>query len=179
MLKPIVLFPDARLLKPSLAIRDSIFRKPAFKQLLVDLIEDMKDTMLDARGMGLAAVQIGVLKRIIVVDMAALPLDARPVDAPILTFINPSITLVSKDKATAEEGCLSLPGCSAIVTRPAAIWMSYLSINGVPNSIKAEGTLARCLQHEIDHLDGRLIIHAGEARWQNEEKSKRTMRDAG
>jgi peptide deformylase len=172
MLKRIVLFPDALLLRRSFPVSDELLSRtaPQSKRRLAEIIENMKDTMLDARGMGLAAVQIGILKRIVVVDMASLPIASRPVDAPILVFINPSILLVSKEKVTAEEGCLSLPGCCVQVTRPASMWMNYRNIDGVLNNIKADGTLARCLQHEIDHLDGRLIIHAGEAVWRNERK---------
>ena len=115
------------------------------------LIRDMFDTMYAANGQGLAAPQVGVSRRIIV-------LDVPQSDAPAYALINPRIVEQSAETARAEEGCLSIPGVSDVVERPARVVVEALDADGAPVRIAADGDLARCLQHEIDHLDGILYI---------------------
>ncbi|MFZ1429289.1 MAG: peptide deformylase [Geminicoccaceae bacterium] len=116
------------------------------------LAADMFETMYKAPGIGLAAPQIGVLQRLVVVDVAEGD-DRRP-----LVLVNPEIDWSSDEVATAEEGCLSLPNQFAEVTRPEAVQVSYLDQHGESRELAAEGLLARCVQHEIDHLDGVLFV---------------------
>ncbi|HEX2204908.1 MAG TPA: peptide deformylase [Longimicrobium sp.] len=115
------------------------------------LIDDMFETMYDARGIGLAAPQVGISKRIIVVDVN------EPGVEPF-ALLNPRIVESSAALDRAEEGCLSIPGVAAVVERPATVTVEGLDRFGKPVRMEAEGMLARCLQHEIDHLDGVLFI---------------------
>jgi len=115
------------------------------------LVRDMFDTMYAANGQGLAAPQVGVSRRIIV-------LDVPQSDAPAYALINPRVVEQSNETARAEEGCLSIPGVSDMVERPAKVVVEALDADGAPVRIEADGELARCLQHEIDHLDGILYI---------------------
>ena len=108
--------------------------------------------MYDAPGIGLAAPQVGVPLRVVVIDLA--PDDQK---SP-LALINPEIVAASSDQAVREEGCLSLPGIYADVTRPARVSVRHQDDNGVTRTIDADGLLAACLQHEIDHLDGVLFV---------------------
>ena len=117
-----------------------------------DLVAKMYATMYEAPGIGLAAPQVGQGLRLIVVDLAP---DKKP--API-TLINPEILALSDEKATREEGCLSLPGQYADVTRPAGCKIRYLDLSGARREVEGEGLLSACLQHEIDHLDGVLFV---------------------
>jgi peptide deformylase len=119
------------------------------------LIENMFETMYDAPGIGLAAIQVGVKKRLLVVDVVG-----RQQDEPAqpIAMINPKITWVSDHDATYEEGCLSLPEHYADVVRPAEIEVKYLDPDGKPQKMSAEGLLATCIQHEMDHLDGILFV---------------------
>ncbi|MGH6900571.1 MAG: peptide deformylase [Geminicoccaceae bacterium] len=119
---------------------------------LLRLLDDMLETMYAAPGIGLAAPQVGVLKRAFVADLGGD--DER---APIY-LINPEITWRSKTTNVAEEGCLSLPKQFGEVTRFDQVRVRYLDREGVAREIAAEGLLARCLQHEIDHLDGILFV---------------------
>ncbi|MBZ4687183.1 MAG: peptide deformylase [Clostridia bacterium] len=112
------------------------------------LLDNMADTMYDAPGVGLAAPQIGVSKRVIVVD----------VGEGLIELINPEIVSASKKTAKEVEGCLSIPGVEEEVTRPLKVVVEGLNRNGEKITIKAKGLLARALQHEIDHLDGILFI---------------------
>ncbi|MCR9219366.1 MAG: peptide deformylase [Alphaproteobacteria bacterium] len=117
------------------------------------LLDDMLETMYDAPGIGLAAPQVGVSKRMLVVDVA------REGEAPQpMKLINPEILETSDDLAAYEEGCLSFPDQFAEVKRPAAVRIAYLDETGEAREIKAEGLLATCLQHEIDHLDGVVFV---------------------
>ncbi|MEK0082507.1 peptide deformylase [Benzoatithermus flavus] len=116
------------------------------------LVADMLETMYKAPGIGLAAPQVGVLKRLVVVDVAEGE-ERRP-----MALVNPEILWRSDTLATAEEGCLSLPGQFADVTRPEAIRLRYATEHGEEREIEADGLLARCIQHEIDHLDGILFV---------------------
>ncbi len=117
-----------------------------------DLAPRMLAAMYAAPGIGLAAPQIGSGLRFAVVDLAP---DDKP--AP-MHLVNPEITRVSEEWATREEGCLSLPGQYADVSRPARVMVRYHDLQGARHEIEAEGLLAACLQHEIDHLDGVLFV---------------------
>ncbi len=125
---------------------------PADAGTVRDLVPQMFATMYDAPGIGLAAPQVGVGLRLAVIDLMA---DEKR--AP-LVLVNPEIVAASKDMAAREEGCLSLPGQYADVTRPAGVTVRYDDENGVRHEIEADGLLAACLQHEIDHLDGVLFV---------------------
>jgi peptide deformylase len=116
------------------------------------LVPRMFATMYRAPGIGLAAPQVGVGLRFAVVDLMA---DDKP--API-ALINPEVLARSEELATREEGCLSLPGQYADVTRPARVTVRHTDADGVRRQIEADGLLAACLQHEIDHLDGVLFV---------------------
>jgi peptide deformylase len=113
----------------------------------------MLETMYDAPGIGLAAVQVGVAKRVIVLDIA------REGEAPAPLFlVNPEITWTSPEMAVYQEGCLSLPEQYFEVTRPAEVALRFLDYDGMEQEIHAGGLLATCLQHEIDHLEGTLFV---------------------
>jgi len=118
-----------------------------------ELMDDMLETMYKAPGIGLAAIQIGVPKRIIVLDISKNPEKKEP-----MYFVNPEIVSASKNDATYEEGCLSVPGQFAEIDRPDKCHVKYLDYNGETKELKAEGLLATCIQHEIDHLEGILFI---------------------
>ena len=117
------------------------------------IMDDMLETMYDAPGIGLAAIQIGIPKRIIVLDISKDPEKKEP-----MYFINPEKVYTSKDQATYEEGCLSVPGQFAEIDRPDKCHIKYLDYNGDSKELKAEGLLATCIQHEMDHLEGILFI---------------------
>jgi len=117
------------------------------------LINDMLETMYDAPGIGLAAIQIGVPKRIIVMDLAKENEKKQP-----LYFVNPEIITKSEIDLTYEEGCLSVPGQFAEIDRPDRCKIKYLDYDGKEQILNAEGLLATCIQHEIDHLEGILFI---------------------
>ncbi|HMR30928.1 MAG TPA: peptide deformylase [Geminicoccaceae bacterium] len=117
------------------------------------LMDDMLETMYGAPGIGLAAPQVGVDRRIVVVDVSREENDRNP-----LRLINPELVWTSDDSVTMEEGCLSLPEQFAEVKRPSAVRLRYLDEAGAPQEVAADGMLARCLQHEVDHLDGILFV---------------------
>ena len=117
------------------------------------LLDDMLETMYSAPGIGLAAVQVGILKRAIVIDVSKDKEKKNP-----LFFINPEIISKSKNTSTYEEGCLSLPGYFAEIERPAECQVKYIDYYGKKKEIKATGLLSTCIQHEIDHLNGVLFI---------------------
>jgi peptide deformylase len=143
---PILVAPDPRLAKKSAPVAE-------VNDEIRQLMDDMLETMYVAPGIGLAAPQVGVLKRVIVIDIAGE--DEAP--AP-LRMANPEIVAVSDDDAEYNEGCLSVPDHYADVVRPATCTVRYLDENNVQKEITADGLLATCLQHEIDHLDGVLFI---------------------
>ena len=118
-----------------------------------NLMDDMLETMYDAPGIGLAAIQIGVPKRVVVMDLSKEGEKKNPI-----FFVNPTIIWKSDVNATYEEGCLSIPNQFAKVDRPDKVKVKYLDYNGKEKEIKAEGLLATCIQHEIDHLNGVLFI---------------------
>ena len=118
-----------------------------------ELMKDMLDTMYTAKGIGLAAIQIGVSKRIIVMDISKEENKKKP-----MYFVNPIIIKKNDEKATYEEGCLSVPNQFAEIDRPSKCEVEYLDYNGNKQNLQAEGLLATCIQHEIDHLEGILFI---------------------
>ena len=117
------------------------------------LMDDMLDTMYHANGIGLAAIQIGIPKRIIVMDIAKKDEKKNP-----MYFVNPVIKNKNDDLSTYEEGCLSVPNQFAEVDRPASCEVEYLDYHGDKKVLKANGLLATCIQHEMDHLEGILFI---------------------
>ena len=136
---------------------DPFLRKKSTKVETVDnstriLMDDMLETMYAAPGIGLAAIQVSVPKRIIVIDLS------KDDKKNPLYFINPQIISNSNNDAIYEEGCLSVPGQFAEINRPDKCHLKYLDYNGRPQELKAEGLLATCIQHEIDHLNGVLFI---------------------
>jgi peptide deformylase len=145
-LLPILTAPDPRLKQTSAPVKqvDAGVRK---------LMDDMLETMYQAPGIGLAAPQVGVLKRVIVLDLAREGEDPQP-----LRLANPEVVWVSDEDVTYNEGCLSVPEHYADVVRPGACRVRYLDHDNKQREIAAEGLLATCLQHEIDHLDGVLFI---------------------
>ncbi len=137
---------------------DPILRKKSDSLEKVDdelrsLMDDMLETMYSAPGIGLAAVQIGILKRIIVIDVSKEDQKKEP-----LFLVNPKITFKSQKISTYEEGCLSLPGYFAEIKRPAECHVEYIGYDGKNKNLKADGILSTCIQHEIDHLNGILFI---------------------
>ncbi|WP_457941037.1 peptide deformylase [Mesorhizobium sp. 10J20-29] len=145
-------------IKPLIILPDPILRtvsKPVERidAPLQKLADDMLATMYDAPGIGLAAIQVGEPLRMLVIDLAKE--DETP--AP-LVFINPQVLGSSDERSVYEEGCLSIPDYYAEVERPATVRVSYLDRDGKTQEIEADGLLATCLQHEIDHLDGVLFI---------------------
>ena len=148
-LRPILIIPDMRL-------RSVAEHVASVDPELRALTDDMLETMYKAPGIGLAAPQIGIMKRVVVIDVAKRQdEDAKP---DPMFFINPTVTWSSEEKSTYEEGCLSIPEYFEEVERPAVVHVSFLDRDGKPRSIEAEGILATCLQHEIDHLNGVLFI---------------------
>jgi peptide deformylase len=145
-LREILVLPDKRLRLKSDPVKriDSGIRK---------LIEDMFETMYDAPGIGLAAIQVGVPKRVVTMDLSKKEGEQEP-----RVFINPELVWTSDDKATYEEGCLSIPEYYEEVERPAQVKVKYLDLDGKAQEIEANGLLSTCLQHEIDHLNGILFI---------------------
>ena len=120
---------------------------------LKKLLNNMLETMYDAPGIGLAAVQIGVLKRILVIDISKKDEKKNP-----LFLINPEITFKSESTSVYEEGCLSLPGHFAEIERPAECHLNYIDYNGNKKTLIADGLLSTCIQHEVDHLNGVLFV---------------------
>jgi peptide deformylase len=143
---PIITLPDPLLRRRSAPIEriDADVRK---------LAEDMLDTMYAAPGVGLAAVQVGVPRRVIVIDVAK----EEEEPAPII-MINPEIVAFGSDLRMHEEGCLSIPDERIEIERPGRLTVRFLDGHGKPNELAAEGLLATVIQHEIDHLNGKLII---------------------
>ena len=145
-IKPLIILPDPILRQVSSTIEtiDSEVKK---------LADDMLETMYDAPGIGLAAIQIGVARRMLVLDVSKDGDDKQP-----LVFINPEIVASTDPRSVYEEGCLSIPDYYAEVERPAGITVKHLDRDGKQQLTEADGLLATCLQHEIDHLNGVLFI---------------------
>jgi len=117
------------------------------------LIKDLFDTMYNSKGIGLAAVQVGILKRILVIDVSNKEETKNP-----LSFINPIIKNISDETSIYEEGCLSIPDTFIEIERPKICEVEYIDLDGKKKNIKCDGLLSTCIQHEINHLDGKLII---------------------
>ena len=141
---PILKYPDARLHKVARPVAQVDDRIRA-------LVRDMAETMYAAPGIGLAATQVDVHERVVVIDVS------ETHDA-LLVFINPEIVDHGADRAVSEEGCLSVPGVYDEVERPARVTVRALDPHGKPFTLEAEGLLATCIQHEIDHLDGKVFV---------------------
>jgi peptide deformylase len=144
MILPILSFPDPRL---------NTLAKPVVQvdQRISTLIADMLETMYDAKGIGLAATQVNVHERLVVIDVS----DER--NQP-LVLINPEITWYSPEKHIGEEGCLSVPEIYDKVERSVAVKVSYLDAKGKPQQLEADDMLAVCIQHELDHLLGKVFV---------------------
>ena len=145
-LLPIIVAPDPRLKVKAKAVTrvDERVRR---------LMDDMLETMYAAPGVGLAAIQVGVPRRIVVIDVADEGEDPRP-----LYLINPEIVALGPEPRLHEEGCLSIPDVRVEIERPSTLTLRYLDREGVQRELAAEGLLATAIQHEINHLDGKLII---------------------
>jgi peptide deformylase len=144
--REIIKLPDKRLRLVSEPVKriDAGIRK---------LVEDMFETQYHAPGIGLAAIQIGVAKRVVTMDLSKKEDEREP-----RVFINPEIAWASEEKATREEGCLSIPEYYEDVERPVQVKVKYLDLEGKAHEVEADGLFAICLQHEIDHINGVLFI---------------------
>ena len=156
-------------LKQILTEPDKILREKSLKVNQVDedlqkLMDDMLETMYAAPGIGLAAIQVGVPKRVIILDIGWRDKSESTNDEKQVTrknpmyFVNPEIITKSTNNSTYEEGCLSVPGQFAEIERPDKCHIKYLDYYGQPKELMAEGMLATCIQHEMDHLEGILFI---------------------
>ncbi len=143
-LLPILCYPDARLHKVAQPVQ-------AVDDRIRALIDDMFETMYDANGIGLAATQVDVHERLVVIDAS----EKR--NEP-LVLINPEITWMGDERVKGEEGCLSVPGIYDGVERATAVKLTALDRDGKPQTIEAEGMLAVCIQHELDHLKGKVFV---------------------
>ena len=153
--------PKEALEQPPLAIHtlgDAVLRTPARRISKVDeavreLARDMLRSMYSAKGIGLAAPQVGVHKQLLVID-----LDPENAATPPMVLINPEIRTFGASLDTYEEGCLSIPGVYLNVVRPTVVEVSFRDELGRPQRLKADGLLGRCIQHELDHLNGVLFV---------------------
>ncbi len=145
-IKPLIILPDPVLRQVSMPVE-------RIDEPLLKLADDMLETMYDAPGIGLAAIQIGEPLRMLVIDLAK---EGEP-PAPHV-FINPDVLESGSERSVYEEGCLSIPDYYAEVERPATVRVRYLDRDGRLQEIEADGLMATCLQHEIDHLNGVLFI---------------------
>lgn len=143
---PLVILPDSKLRQvsePITLVDDGVKR----------LADDMLQTMYDAPGIGLAAIQVGIPRRLVTIDLGRKEEEREPI-----VFINPEITWKSEELSVYEEGCLSIPEYYEEVERPASVRVRYMDLKGETQELLAEGLMATCIQHEIDHLDGVLFI---------------------
>jgi len=146
------------LTEPNKILREKSLRVENVNKDIQQLMDDMLETLYVAPGIGLAAIQVGVAKRVIVMDISRdRDKDKEPKKNPMY-FVNPEIVWKSEDKFTYEEGCLSVPNQFAEIDRPKQCHVKYLDYNGQPQELKADGLLSICIQHEIDHLEGILFI---------------------
>lgn len=145
MIRSILIHPDPRLKKPCDPVSE-------VTSDIAELARDMLETMYDAPGIGLAAPQVGVTKRVIVMDCIK---DAPPEP---MVLLNPQVIWASEDLSTYDEGCLSIPDQYAEVKRPASVRVRWMDLDGSTQERQFDGLWATCVQHEIDHLDGKLFI---------------------
>ena len=141
------------LTEPNKILRERSIKVEKVDKDLQKLMDDMLETMYAAPGIGLAAIQVGIPKRVIVLDIAPKDQPRNP-----MFFVNPEIIEKSKTNSTYEEGCLSVPGQFAEIDRPDKCYVKYLDYYGKEKEMKAEGMIATCIQHEMDHLEGILFI---------------------
>ncbi|MFM2343775.1 MAG: hypothetical protein RLZZ210_383 [Pseudomonadota bacterium] len=145
MLLEILHYPDERL-------RNIAQPVTVFDDKIIQIVQDMFETMYHANGIGLAAIQVGIKLRIVTMDLTGSE-KKKPV-----VFINPTLTNVSQETNVYEEGCLSVPGVNEKVERPKMVTINAYGMDGKPFSIEADELLSTCIQHEIDHLDGKVFI---------------------
>ena len=145
-IKPIITIPNEVLKK----ISDPIENVGESEK---NLVNDLFETMYNSNGIGLAAVQVGILKRLVVIDISKENEKKKPI-----FLVNPKIVLRSKKTSIYEEGCLSLPGHFAEIERPKECEVNYIDYHGKERKLKAKGLLSTCIQHEVDHLDGVLFV---------------------
>ncbi|MBQ8161947.1 MAG: peptide deformylase [Clostridia bacterium] len=155
-------------------IGNDVLRKHCKKQEKFDhrlriLLKDMADTMYEADGVGLAAPQVGILRRVVVMDVGD--------DNGLIEMVNPEITYRSEETQTGREGCLSLPGRQAVVTRPMTVTVKFQDRNGEEQELTGSGLLARCICHELAHLDGELYIDVMDRELTKEEMESRIPED--
>ena len=164
-------------LRKIVTLPDPVLRRKAhpvkkFDKELGTLIDDMVETMREAPGVGLAAPQIGLSERLLVIEYYEREEDEEIEDAPMKVWavINPEIVKASEEKVIGVEGCLSIPGLLGEVERHAEVHVKYLNKHGKPMKIKAKGWLARIFQHEIDHLNGVLFTDLATRVWQPQQE---------
>lgn len=150
-IRPLVILPDSLLRKVSAPIGDIT---PEIRKLA----DDMLETMYDAPGIGLAAIQIGEPVRLVTIDLSKKAEEGEEQKREPMVFVNPEVTWHSDELSAYEEGCLSIPDYYEEVERPTRVKVSYRDLDGKAQEIEADGLLATCLQHEIDHLNGVLFI---------------------
>ncbi|CAM5771790.1 peptide deformylase [Bosea minatitlanensis] len=152
-IRPLVILPDSQLRLVSKPVE-------AVTPEIRTLVDDMFETMYDAPGIGLAAIQVGVPLRVVTMDLSKREAkdEEEPEPKRPQVFINPEVTWSSADFSVYEEGCLSIPDYYEEVERPAQVKVRYTDLDGKTQEIAADGLLATCLQHEIDHLNGVLFI---------------------
>ena len=150
-IRPLVILPDSQLRLVSAPVASVT---PEIRKLA----EDMLETMYDAPGIGLAAIQIGKPVRLVTIDVSKKSEDDEETPKAPMVFVNPEVTWTSEEKNVYEEGCLSIPEYYEEVERPARVKVRYMDLDGAIQEIEADGLLATCLQHEIDHLNGVLFI---------------------
>ena len=141
------------LTEPNKVLRQISFKVENVDKDIQKLMDDLLETLYVAPGIGLAAIQIGIPKRVIVIDLSRDEEKKNP-----MYFVNPEIVWKSEDQSIYEEGCLSVPNQFAEIYRPKKCHIKYLDYDGNPKEIKGEGLMATCMQHEIDHLEGILFI---------------------
>ncbi|KGG16873.1 MULTISPECIES: peptide deformylase [unclassified Prochlorococcus] len=151
-------------------LRQSAQRISKVDSSIRDLVKQMLHSMYSAKGIGLAAPQVGIHKQLLVID-----LDIENSTTPPIILINPEITEFSASIDTYEEGCLSIPGVYLDVIRPSSIKVNFRDEMGRPKKISPDGLLARCIQHEMDHLDGVLFVD----RVTNQTELKKELKDNG
>ena len=166
----ILRYPDPRLHKVAKPVTE-------FGARIHQLVADMAETMYDAPGVGLAATQIDVHEQLLVIDISETKDDLR-------VFINPELVWTSSDKQVYEEGCLSVPGIYDGVERPSQVRVRALDADGKPFELEADGLMAVCIQHEMDHLQGKVFVEYLSPLKRNRIKAKlqkeeRNLRDAG
>ena len=145
-------------IKDIITVPDEILKKTSEPIEKIDtnekkLINDLFETMYNSNGIGLAAVQVGILKRVLVVDVSSKDEKKNP-----MCFINPVIKNLSKETSIYEEGCLSIPDTFIEIERPKICEVEFIDMDCTKKILKCEGLLSTCIQHEINHLDGKLII---------------------